>query len=49
MNSFINAKILVIGDSLSGKTSLINRYTTDTFEESPTLVYKYHYKIIKNV
>ena len=40
MNSISNIKIIVVGECLSGKTCLINRYLTDSFEPSPLNVVK---------
>jgi small GTP-binding protein len=42
--SAIQARVVVIGDSTVGKTSLLNRLTTDLFDrsESPTIVSTFH-------
>lgn len=48
-NSTKDLKIIVIGNSGTGKTSIVNQWTKGSFEESykPTVVSEFSYKIIE--
>jgi small GTP-binding protein len=49
MNFGADIKILIVGNTSTGKTSFVKRYTTGTFLESykATIISEYKYKIIK--